>query len=806
MADKFKSYLDLQLHSGQWEKRWFVLTSNNDFAFYLTSLEQENRGSLDLKNIRGCQPLPSEDDKLYIFSVELSDNNFLMVNAETKENRDEWIRHLTGTQANAVRESQRNIPSSHVVVRESHVRSVDQPLPTTIITNHIIQDDEFCGWLKKRTEILKQWKKRFFVLGADRKLRYYKDETRQELKNEIPLDVIQRLKPVDDKKYGHRFTFELISEATAYILSADSEEDRQNWMLRVEAAFPDVRKLVPLKEGGLTKRSNVRRRWKNRWFMLWGGWLFYFLNREDCERFRRNSFFSDKEFRSAFDRYVKGAMNLKECTINTLGTMDKFKNVFVLSSIKDDRKLYLVPRDENDGNLWIEAIKGVQNGTITITNTGNSKLYSLWHTDFTESAHSLSSARSLNVQDMYRTNVTRTHVVEDRRFSTGHTTQKQRKVKITKINWHETNSFPFRLLKRSFRTFDRSGEGQIDIDDFLRICRDCELDMDHKRLIKLFELLDLNDDGFITFSDFQQTFIREQQAHPDLTPRELILQYLTTHEEIEEMGRASYSPDEESDAEGLHRAVMIEGVPPWFRENDKLVMQLEEIIFREYAPLQTEIVGDCLEIIFAHDIKTPAMLIMEKDLKDLLTDFARDQKEKQNTKKHVKVRSLTAAELKESMQYNEHLYQVEEEEESGLQGPDYDEIMRERMLLENLTRICNQINISDTGYLRLPELLVFFAKLQAVPLSEVPLDHPVMRRLAGCTIPQAVDYLKSVDRRVLHIPAMLESSATMEPDEVAQAKLLINEVTNAQYAEDVTDLDTLAGTETLLEESHDQIH
>eukprot|EP00494_Astrolonche_serrata_P003804 UN03812 len=136
----------------------------------------------------------------------------------------------------------------------------------------------------------------------------------------------------------------------------------------------------------------------------------------------------------------------------------------------------------------------------------------------------------------------------------------------------------------------------------------------------LFSLLDLDKDDYITFNDFHVTFSREQKAHPDLTPREIILQFITANELIKPKEPEPIS-EEPSDEETVHRAVMIEGVPDFVRKNDKFILELEELIFKEYQPLQTEIVGDCLEIIFAYDIKREDMKIMEKELKELLSEF-----------------------------------------------------------------------------------------------------------------------------------------------------------------------------------------
>lgn len=90
------------------------------------------------------------------------------------------------------------------------------------------------GWLKKRSETFKRWKPKFFVL-ANRTLTYYEDENQTKPKGTIPLEHVHKMKPVDAKKYGQANCFELVSASTIYALSAETPQERDAWMAKIES-------------------------------------------------------------------------------------------------------------------------------------------------------------------------------------------------------------------------------------------------------------------------------------------------------------------------------------------------------------------------------------------------------------------------------------------------------------------------------------------------------------------------------------------------------------------------------------------
>jgi len=295
-------------------------------------------------------------------------------------------------------------------------------------------------------------------------------------------------------------------------------------------------------------------------------------------------------------------MELKKCDVHEFGKLDDYENVFVISTA--NRKLYLVSDNRHEMQQWIDAINSVKFGTTVGGGQFEMNHVNSFTNEFTEPTMSLSSTRSLSGFQSGSGNddVNRPGRYQNapRRFSTGHMQKNN-----LQLVWHTTGRFPLQEFKSGFKNYSGPGTLSVNVEDFITICQELELDLDEERLEKLFQFLDLDNDGFISYQDLSVPFGREQQLHQDLTPRELVIQYITTHQQLLEntIIQGSDFYDEEEDPDSLHRAVMIEGVPDFVRKNDRYVLELEELIFKEYQPLQTEIVGECIEIIFAYDIK-----------------------------------------------------------------------------------------------------------------------------------------------------------------------------------------------------------
>jgi hypothetical protein len=86
------------------------------------------------------------------------------------------------------------------------------------------------GYLTKQGDVIRSWRKRWFVLSDDA-MRYYRDESHDELKGEIALSVIIRAKVGATRGRGGRTaTFVVETEDRDWLIQADSEASRDAWV------------------------------------------------------------------------------------------------------------------------------------------------------------------------------------------------------------------------------------------------------------------------------------------------------------------------------------------------------------------------------------------------------------------------------------------------------------------------------------------------------------------------------------------------------------------------------------------------
>ncbi|KZT52318.1 PH-domain-containing protein [Calocera cornea HHB12733] len=94
------------------------------------------------------------------------------------------------------------------------------------------------GYLFKKGERRKTWKKRWFVLrGA--KLAYYKSNAEYRLLHLLPTANISAVQPVDLKKYGHAFA--LITPSRTFYLRAETEQEAQEWVRGLREVARDAK-------------------------------------------------------------------------------------------------------------------------------------------------------------------------------------------------------------------------------------------------------------------------------------------------------------------------------------------------------------------------------------------------------------------------------------------------------------------------------------------------------------------------------------------------------------------------------------
>eukprot|EP00483_Globobulimina_turgida_P001245 UN01247 len=91
------------------------------------------------------------------------------------------------------------------------------------------------GWLQKRGEKNKGWKKRFFVLNQYKQIKYYHDEQKLGFAGSISLNDVTAItngEIVQSKQ--KKYTFQLNTDKRVWILCASALEERRNWTELIE--------------------------------------------------------------------------------------------------------------------------------------------------------------------------------------------------------------------------------------------------------------------------------------------------------------------------------------------------------------------------------------------------------------------------------------------------------------------------------------------------------------------------------------------------------------------------------------------
>ncbi|KAI5481271.1 pleckstrin-like domain-containing protein [Pseudohyphozyma bogoriensis] len=134
-------------------------------------------------------------------------------------------------------------------IRDDNEGDVEQQqglsrLRTTSTTEAGAEVDEApvkSGYLMKKGERRKAWKKRWFVLRGGQ-LAMYKTDKEYQLLRLIPLSTIHTCAPVELKK--HSYTFGLVTPKRTYYIKAGSASERDSWCETVERAKKEAAEIV----------------------------------------------------------------------------------------------------------------------------------------------------------------------------------------------------------------------------------------------------------------------------------------------------------------------------------------------------------------------------------------------------------------------------------------------------------------------------------------------------------------------------------------------------------------------------------
>jgi len=212
------------------------------------------------------------------------------------------------------------------------------------------------GTMTKRGGKYRNWKVRFFVLRDTKILDYYEDDKQEKLMGKIDLLQIRLISPGTKQVYGKEHTLQVITKDRNWVFSCNDEEDLETWIGHLERSVPGAKRLITTKEGELMISGEVRAtKWKQRYFALCRGWLFYFETDVQCAKFKGMVFFMEEMFNDAFKLYVKGSVDLRGATIKRI-TRDKLEHPHGLDITATKGTYRLSAHTVEERDSWFETI------------------------------------------------------------------------------------------------------------------------------------------------------------------------------------------------------------------------------------------------------------------------------------------------------------------------------------------------------------------------------------------------------------------------------------------------------------------
>mmetsp|Transcript_9186 Transcript_9186/g.14110 ORF Transcript_9186/g.14110 Transcript_9186/m.14110 type:complete len:335 (-) Transcript_9186:13-1017(-) len=99
----------------------------------------------------------------------------------------------------------------------------------SILAHYVNGDVIKQGWLQKRGEKNKGWKRRYFVLNEHKQMKYFQDAQRTQFQGIIALNEVSSIKEGATETTQSMYHLELHTNKRIWILSADSLKQRKSW-------------------------------------------------------------------------------------------------------------------------------------------------------------------------------------------------------------------------------------------------------------------------------------------------------------------------------------------------------------------------------------------------------------------------------------------------------------------------------------------------------------------------------------------------------------------------------------------------
>ena len=183
------------MFSKKFQKRYFVLFEGRVLNYYASEIAtSETKGQINLNEVIAINEsdVKIDDANVYqhAFTITTKDRTYTLSAVDTKT-MNQWMDYIRSSVFGTVIHS---------------------------------------GWLTKEGQRVKSWKRRYFVLTDTKLLRYFEDEQQLKFKGAINVSSISSIKEGDAVEPYWNFMIHLQTPARLYLLNADSEAKRQEWL------------------------------------------------------------------------------------------------------------------------------------------------------------------------------------------------------------------------------------------------------------------------------------------------------------------------------------------------------------------------------------------------------------------------------------------------------------------------------------------------------------------------------------------------------------------------------------------------